>query len=160
MKAAQPWISLVARLALAAIWLWAGAAKAFHPIDSVAAVKAYELFPDGIATIIGWGLPWFEIALGLLLLVGLLTRPAAVMSAIVFALFIAGVASAWARGLTIDCGCFGGGGQVAADQTAYVEEILRDIGFILLAAWLTWKPRSPVSVDGYLTEPELVEDSE
>ena len=49
--------------------------------------------------------------------------------------FIAAVSSAWARGLSIDCGCFGGGGQVAAGQTKYLQEILRDVGLLALAAF-------------------------
>jgi hypothetical protein len=64
--------------------------------------------------------------------------------------YIAGVAQSWARGLTIDCGCFGGGGQVAAGQTQYPQEILRDTGFLLLAVWLVVRPRSLFSMDGLL----------
>jgi hypothetical protein len=60
------------------------------------------------------------------------------------------VAQSWARGLTIDCGCFGGGGQVAAGQTQYPQEILRDIGFGVLAVWLAVRPRSLFAVDGWL----------
>ena len=56
--------------------------------------------------------------------------------------FIAGVTQAWARGLSIDCGCFGGGGAVAPDQTAYGRELLRDAGFLLMAAWLVVRPRT------------------
>ena len=42
--------------------------------------------------------------------------------------FIIGISQAWARGLTIDCGCFGGGGNIAAAQTQYPQEIARDVG--------------------------------
>ena len=49
---------------------------------------------------------------------------------------------AWARGLSIDCGCFGGGGAVDPEQTAYGRELLRDAGFLLLAGWLVVRPRT------------------
>ena len=88
-----------------------------------------------------------------LLLLGVGVRIVAVLSAVVLLVYIAGIAQSWARGLTIDCGCFGGGGQVAAGQTHYPQEILRDTGFLLLAAWLTVRPRTFVSVDGLLTGP-------
>ena len=66
-------------------------------------------------------------------------------------LFIAGIASAWARGLRIDCGCFGGDGSLAWDrEPAYLQEILRDLGFLALAAWLALRPRTPVAVDNRL----------
>lgn len=59
-------------------------------------------------------------------------RTAAVATAVMLAVFIAAIASAWARGLQIDCGCFGGGGEVAAGQTAYASEIARDTALLLL----------------------------
>ena len=64
-----------------------------------------------------------EIALGLLLVTGIATRAVAGATAVLFAVFVAAVASAAARGLSIDCGCFGGGGTVAPGQTAYTGEI-------------------------------------
>jgi hypothetical protein len=75
----------------------------------------------------------------------------AVLSAVVLVLYIAAVAQSWARGLSIDCGCFGGGGQVAPGQTRYPQEIARDVGFLLLAAWLVVRPRTVASLDGWLT---------
>ena len=50
------------------------------PQASVAAVGAYELLPAGLETVVGWGLPFAEIALGLLLLAGVATRAAAAAS--------------------------------------------------------------------------------
>ena len=68
--------------------------------------------------------------------------------AILLLVFILAVASAWVRGLTIDCGCFGGGGEVAPGQTAYGTELLRDAGLLLLALWLVWQPRSRLALEG------------
>jgi uncharacterized membrane protein YphA (DoxX/SURF4 family) len=84
-----------------------------------------------------------------LLLIGLATRLAAVLAAVVMVMFIAAVASAAARGLSIDCGCFGGGGQVEPGQTAYTAEILRDAGLLALAVYLAIRPDTPWSVDRF-----------
>ncbi len=143
----QPWVSTVARLVLAGVLFAAGGAKIADPNQSVAAVNAYDLFPSSVAEIIGYGLPFLEIALGLLLLIGLATRFAAAATAVLMVAFIAGVASAWARGLSIDCGCFGGGGAIDPDDTQYVSEILRDLGFLALAVWLVIFPTSRFAVD-------------
>ncbi len=113
-------------------------------------MRAYSLLPEGLVGPVALVLPWFEIALAVLLLVGLATRAAAVMSALLMAAFIAGVASAAARGLSIDCGCFGGGGAVAPGETRYTEEIVRDAVFLLMAVHLVWRPTSPFSVDGFI----------
>jgi hypothetical protein len=63
---------------------------------------------------------------------------------------MAGVTQAWVRGLSIDCGCFGGGGDVAADKTSYGTELLRDTGFMILAGWLIVRPTTWLSLDGWL----------
>jgi uncharacterized membrane protein YphA (DoxX/SURF4 family) len=112
-------------------------------------VRAYRLLPSSLETVVGWGLPFAEIALGLLLLAGIATRAVAAATAILLLVFIFAVASAWVRGLSIDCGCFGGGGEVAPGQTAYGAELLRDVGLLLLALWLVWQPRSRLALDGF-----------
>lgn len=138
------------RLGLAAVWLVSGSIKLSDPGQTYLAVKAYDVLPDGLLHPLATALPLLELALGVLLLAGLLTRAAAVVSAVVLVAFIAAVAQSWARGLTIDCGCFGGGGQVAAGQTQYPQEIARDVGFLVLATWLIVRSRTRVSVDGWL----------
>ena len=143
-------IGLLARLGLAAVWLISGIIKAVDPRTTVVAVRAYQIFPGSLVGIIAGILPFLEIALGVLLVVGLATRLTAVLSAVVLVAFIAGVISAAARGLSIDCGCFGGGGDVAAGQTAYTEEILRDLGFLALAVYLIVWPDTPLSVDRWV----------
>ena len=61
--------------------------------------------------------------------------------------FIIGIISAWARGLSIDCGCFGGGGTIDAAKTQYLPDLLRDTGLVACALWLVVRPRSAYSLD-------------
>jgi uncharacterized membrane protein YphA (DoxX/SURF4 family) len=143
----SPWISTLVRLVLAGVFLAAGAMKAVDPQSSVAAVRAYELLPVPVETAVGWALPFVEIALGLLLVIGAFTRLLAVVSALVLAVFVVAVVSASIRGLSIDCGCFGGGGTVAPGQTDYTGEIVRDSVLLLLALWLVWQPRSRLALE-------------
>ncbi|RTL67196.1 MAG: DoxX family membrane protein [Pseudonocardiaceae bacterium] len=143
-------IGTLARLGLAAVWLVSGAIKAADPDQTYIAVRAYDVLPTDVVSVVATVLPWLELALGVLLLVGLGSRAVAALSALVLVVFIAGVVQAWARGLSIDCGCFGGGGQVAPDATAYGTEVLRDVGFLLLAGWLIVRPRTLFALDGRL----------
>ena len=150
--AALPWVSTAVRLALGGILLTAGGLKVIDPASSVQAVRAYELVPAPLDTLIGWALPFVEIVLGLLLVVGAFTRTVAVLSGGLLLVFVAAVFSAAVRGLSIDCGCFGGGGPVAPGQTGYTGEILRDLGFVALAAWLVARPESRLALDHGSTE--------
>jgi uncharacterized membrane protein YphA (DoxX/SURF4 family) len=147
MRGWQPLASTLARLVLGAVLVVAGALKIDDPETSRQAVAAYELLPKSLEQPVGWGLPFLEVAIGLLLIVGYGTRIAALVGGLLMLLFIAAVSSAWARGLAIDCGCFGGGGQVAPGQTKYLQEILRDAGLLLLAVWLWIRPRSTFSLE-------------
>ncbi|WP_406197604.1 DoxX family membrane protein [Kitasatospora sp. NBC_01560] len=144
------WLGTAVRLGLAVVWGWAGLAKIADPAEAAQAVRAYEILPESLVKPVGYALPFLELALALLLLIGLGVRLVAVISALLLLAFIAGIASAWARGISIDCGCFGGGGAVDASQTEYLQEILRDTGFLVLAAWLIRWPRTKFSVDGWL----------
>jgi uncharacterized membrane protein YphA (DoxX/SURF4 family) len=140
-------IGTVARLGLAAVFLVSGTLKALDPDATYVAVRAYDLLPKAGVALVAGGLPWLEIALGLLLLAGVATRVVAAVSAGLLLLFVAGVTQAWARGLSIDCGCFGGGGAVAPGETAYGLELLRDAGFLLMAGWLVVRPRTLGALD-------------
>ncbi len=146
LRAAQPWATLLARVALAGILGYSAYTK-LPPALSVQSVEAYQLFSPGVSEFIGYTLPLFEFALALLLLVGLATRYVGAATGLLMLVFIAGIASAWARGLTIDCGCFGTGGEVAAGETAYGIDIARDVGFLALAGIVMIWPRSPLALD-------------
>jgi uncharacterized membrane protein YphA (DoxX/SURF4 family) len=149
--AARPRLGTLVRLGLAAVWLVAGGTKVGDLAGSGRAVNAYDVMPYDLAKVIGAALPFVELALGVLLLVGLATRLAAGVSAALLVVFIAGITQAWARGLQIDCGCFGSGGQLAAGQSpTYGPEILRDLGFLALAVFLLIWPLTRLSIDSWL----------
>lgn len=143
-------VGLAARLVLGGVLLVAGALKVGTPEVSARAVQAYQIFPFELAAYVGYGLPVAEIVLGALVALGLFTRTSALVAGILMVVFIAGIASAWARGLSIDCGCFTEGGTIDPSQTKYLEEILRDVGLMLCAAWLVARPRTALSLDRVL----------
>jgi uncharacterized membrane protein YphA (DoxX/SURF4 family) len=145
-----------ARLGLAVVWLVSGGLKALDPDQTYVAVRAYDVLPAAGVEPVAALLPWLELALGVLLLLGVGTRLAATASVALLLVFVAGVTQAWARGLSIDCGCFGGGGAVAPGETAYVEELLRDTAFVALAAWLVVRPRTFLALDSRLSDTRVV----
>ena len=142
------WIGTVCRLVLAGFWLWAGIAKTSDLPAAIRAVNAYQIMPFSLAQVVGSALPFVEIGVGLLLLAGLATRVGAIVSVLLLGVFVVGIASAWARGLRIDCGCFGGGGQLAAGQDPrYGLEIARDLALLAAAAYLAVRPLTRFSLD-------------
>jgi uncharacterized membrane protein YphA (DoxX/SURF4 family) len=145
----QPWITTVVRAGLAVVLFLAGWAKFREPpaLQRVA-VSSYEILPSSMVGVVGVGLPVLELALAVMLLAGFATRFIAVAAGLLMIIFIAGIISAWARGLRIDCGCFGGGG--ATKDPKYLQEIFRDLGFLALAVWITVMPKSKLALDRLL----------
>lgn len=148
----QPYVTLLARLLLGGVLLVAGGLKVTKPTDSANAVAAYKLLPTNVAHLFGYALPWLEVALAVLLIVGILIRPAALIGGFIMVVFTAAIASAWARGLLIDCGCFGGGGEIDPSLAAQVHrtyfiEIMRDLGLALAAVYLYFFPYGKLSIE-------------
>ncbi len=148
------WLDLagtVARLVLGGVLLVAGALKVTNLPLSAFAVRAYQLLPYELAGYVGYALPMVELLVGGLLAAGLFTRWAALGAAVLMAAFVVGIAWAWATGLAIDCGCFGGGGPTEAGRTAYPLELTRDAVLLGLSAWLVVRPRTAYALDNAIS---------
>ncbi|MDN4475488.1 MauE/DoxX family redox-associated membrane protein [Demequina sp. SYSU T00192] len=146
----QPWLSLVVRVAMAVILVAAAVPKMVDIPQSIIAVRAYRILPEAVVPLVGTMLPFVELVLALFLFAGLFTRLSAIVWLVMMAGFVTGVIWAWAHGLSIDCGCFGGGGEVAEGTTNYPLHMLERAGFVALGTYLLIWPRSRFSADGWM----------
>ena len=152
----RPWLGTVIRLGLGAVWVWAAWSKLVAPREFLIAVRAYDATPEWLSKAIAYGLPVLELCLGVLLIVGIVVRLAASVSAVLFVVFLIAIVQAWARGLQLSCGCFGGGGPIDGGAT-YIWDVLRDIGLLVLAAFLIVWPFTRWSLDEYIRRHDYVE---
>ncbi len=147
----QPWITLVIRIAAGGIMLWAGIAKLLDIPAAVRAVRAYQLLPELVVPLVGNVLPYLEVGLGLFLIAGLMTRWMAVVYLAMLVVYVGGTIWAWAHGLQIDCGCFGGDGTLAEGTTTdYAAHFIERAEFTALGVWVFFFPDSRLSLDGWL----------
>jgi len=142
---------LACRLVPAGLLLWAGLAKAFDRQGSILAVDAYDVLPEVLVRPVATILPWVEIGVAALLVLGLFVRFAGASTAVLAAVFLGAMAQAKARGLEIDCGCFGGGG---AGEGVTWWDIARDVPILLAGIYLAVRPRGPLQLDNLFEEPE------
>ena len=138
-------LDLVARVATGLVLLYAGAVKSLDFETTLLAVRSYRLSPAFLERPIAFGLPWLEVALGTLLLLGLSTRLAAVAVTCLSALFLAVMAQALARGLPIGCGCFGAGGG----RLSWLD-LARDQPLLGVGLYLTVRRGWRLSLDRFL----------
>jgi uncharacterized membrane protein YphA (DoxX/SURF4 family) len=150
------WFGLLLRLVVGGVWLWAGLIKLPHPDASVTAVRAYQLLPAGTADTVGRLLPVLEVVVGACLVLGVLTRFVGGLSALMQLGFVIGIASVWARGISISCGCFGDGGFDPNAISRYPWEIARDVALMAASLWLVRRPRTSYAVDNLLFPPRAV----
>jgi uncharacterized membrane protein YphA (DoxX/SURF4 family) len=98
-------LSLVLRLALGGVFIYAGALKLLDPDAFAQAIDAYGLVNWGTAKILARALPVIEVASGAGLILGIRGALGLVVAQLL--VFLAVTAYALHMGLDVDCGCFG-----------------------------------------------------
>jgi uncharacterized membrane protein YphA (DoxX/SURF4 family) len=146
----QPWLTFVFRLILGGVLLVAGALKVTDPYSSATSVRAYQILPVDLANLLGFILPFAEVAIGIFLIVGIWVRLNALAGGALMIMFVIAIGQAWARGISLDCGCFGKGGLLDTDELPvwnYTLEIARDIVLAAFAVYLYRFPQGKLGFD-------------
>ena len=129
-----PWLGFALRLAAAAVWIVSGAAKIPQIGTFQILVQRYGILPDVLAGPFAFILPFLEIGIGLYLAAGLLVRGVALAGTLLFVAFLTAQVSAWARGIALDCGCFGSLLQATVGPLTIVRDFCLGIPtFVMLA---------------------------
>jgi len=128
---------LVLRLALGCVWLYAAYTKLKQSwLVFAMSIDAYRMLPEWAVLSIARSLPWIELAIGILLVTGVAMRYVSIAGAAILTVFFSVMAVAHARGLGIDCGCFGVGEALSG------WTLLRDgtlVAAAIALAILCWK---------------------
>ena len=133
--------SIVLRAVLGAVFVYAAWTKLREPWTLFAvAIDAYGMFPEWAVLTLARTLPWIELALGLALIAGVWLRYASIAAVALLGIFLAVMTTAYARGLAIDCGCFGPG------DTLGPKTLLRDASLVAMAAILALLSRTAIQV--------------
>jgi uncharacterized membrane protein YphA (DoxX/SURF4 family) len=136
-----PYPALLSRVVVGGVFLLAGISKALDTRAFASEISAYQIAPAGLVQPLAIALPLLEILIGVYLLLGLMQRWAAAAAGALLLIFIGAMTWALARGLTLDCGCFGNAlGLSALRETVSVGSIARDVLWLLLAIHLLIVP--------------------
>ena len=122
------------RLALAAVFIYAGVVKANDIVAFAGQIANYQILPYTWNYLVASILPYLELLCGILLLLNMRVRPAVLVLFVLNLIFMAVLFSAIIRGFDIDCGCFKPG---SANPTSPVAALWRDVGLLLLMI-VTW----------------------
>ncbi len=125
----------VCRLILAVVFLVSGYIKLQSPLEFASAIAGYKLVPDSFIFPLATYLPWLEMGLGVLLLIGWKIRYVAVGAAALLLFFTVILTVTYLRGIEADCGCFGFGHKISP------LTIARDMLILLPAVLLIFESR-------------------
>jgi uncharacterized membrane protein YphA (DoxX/SURF4 family) len=140
----------IGRLLLGVIFVYAGYSKAFLPNTNfwpffvlkfslsmnlsnfATQVEAFKLLPAWGVQFVAHTLPFTEIILGVLLLIGWRLRLWAAMLTTIMVGFFIVVTRAYLLHMDINCGCF------ATPQPINLQKVLEDAALALVAIVMTW----------------------
>jgi len=137
MKRLYPWLSFALYLSVGAVFGYAGYIKIGDTEHFLSSLLTYELFPHGVASLLAIYLPWLEVLIGACLITGIMRKGGELLAWLMLAAFLLSIGQAWARGLSIDCGCFGGT-NISSEASDYLLLIGRDLALIV-GLWLARK---------------------
>jgi len=135
---------LFGRLLLGGVFLYAAYTKLRHPWPIFAmSINSYQILPEWGVVFIARVLPWLELALGALLVLGVLLRYVAAASSALLVFFLAVMVRSYFLGLGIDCGCFGVG-EALSPSTLIRDGVLTalSVALTVLAFIAARKPRT------------------
>ena len=136
------------RLVLGGIFIYAAWIKLKEPwLLFAMSIDAYHVLPQWGVMAVARILPWCELALGLVLVTGRLPRISSVAASALLALFFGLMVRAYAKGDTIDCGCFGPGEQISPLTLARDGSLLLGALFLAVVSFRPKKLRFAVSAE-------------
>ena len=149
MKGARGWvieaITLVARLALGFVFVYASWFKIVDPYEFAINIATYQILPDGLVNVMAITLPWLELVTGVLLVAGALSREASLSIGGMLVMFIAAILIAMTKDLKISCGCFAS--EAAAADIGW-PKVIEDAIMLAGAGWIVVFGGGRLSVDG------------
>ena len=138
-------IARILRFILGAVFLYAAYTKLSQPLSLFAlSIDSYQLLPDYAVFAVAYTLPYLELALGLLLVIGWGLPWVATAAATILSVFFILMLRSYGMGLTIDCGCFGAG------EALSVKTLIRDgvlLASAILLAFLAFKKNRQLAVN-------------
>lgn len=124
------WLSLIARLVVGVVYVYASIDKIIHPEAFAKIVSNYHILPGSLINIFALFLPWVEMFCGIALIIGARVLGASTILAGLTAVFIVAVGINVLRGVNIACGCFSTSSKA---RTLGLTLLIQDAVLLLLA---------------------------
>ena len=128
-------MSIALALVIGGAFIYAGALKVWDPVKFGQDISNFHIVPWPVGVRMAFYLPWLEILCGVAVIVGWLRSGALAILTGLMVVFIAATISAKARGIDLDCGCFG----AATSGLTFTWHMVIDFALLagILALWFS-----------------------
>ena len=119
------WIFRLLRFGLGGLLVFASLGKISHPYEFAVIVENYRILGGGLYSWIAIWIPYLELIVGLLLMIGIWLDATSIINAGLMFIFLILVTQAYIRRLDIYCGCF----TVEKSGPIGLIKVLENIGY-------------------------------
>ncbi len=146
----HPYVALACRLFIGGVFVAACIFKIKDPEVFVLSIATYDILPTSLLNLMAIILPWLELGVGILIIIGYKTKPSALLIALMMLVFMAALAIALARGIDMSCGCFAS--AEAGEQITRLT-MLRDLCYLLPAIYVLIFDNNPIGIGSFHRAP-------
>jgi len=132
-KSGSDWFICIIRVVIGVVFVYASIDKIINPGDFAKSIHNYRMLPPVLINIMALLMPWLELITGVALIIGYKYQGANLLILGMLVVFIVALASAYSRGLNINCGCFSTSDTAKSNLLArLIEDILMTIGCLII----------------------------
>ncbi|MBI5568499.1 MAG: DoxX family membrane protein [Desulfomonile tiedjei] len=140
------YLTFAARLFIGGLFVYASIHKITDPAQFAVSIRNYMILPPEWSHLVALALPWVEIGAGAFLILGIQTKPSALLTTGMLAVFLVAIARAYATGLDIDCGCFSS--AAASHGRVDIYHLVRDSLILLVSLFVLLADRGDFCISG------------
>lgn len=132
-RAERSWVTIALAVIIGAVFIYAGALKVWDPIKFATDISNFKILSWPLGMRLAFYLPWLEILCGLALVTGWMRRGGVGILTGLTMIFIVATIAAKARGIDLECGCFGS----ATKGLSFTWHLVIDLAILagLVALW-------------------------
>lgn len=144
-------ISMLFRLFLGIVLIATGLDKISDPAGFFPTVCSMNIFSGFMVPFMTIFLPWLEFIIGILILLGQMTRASSLLSSILHLFLAMGIYSMIARGIKDDCSCFSLSANLFGlpDGVDY-KSVIKNIIFMCMSIYIFTVRTSMLTLDKYI----------
>lgn len=143
----NPYISLIARLVVGCIFIYAAIGKIDNPEQFAKEISNYRMTLPWMVNMMAIILPWLEFVMAIFIITGIRLRANAIISSGLLLIFIFAVLSAMFRNLDINCGCF----AKSITKVGW-PKVLENVGLLLASVYVIINPNPKFGIEKFFNK--------